>query len=305
MTWSASQPPGPLTGPVISSVCRLDRYAAWRLLIAFETPNRCILLLVAEHTRSENPYRLLYSVLGILNSSASSARPSLLPSPLQRQHAPRSLRLIAAAAQPNPLIERLLKLVCALRAAYRAPNLPSLRPEIRSGATAPSAMRQAMVSALHSETGGLRSHPGHGAASLTSPTSVPAASGEPLRHAEPEAIILSARRHGQAAATTTAEVAADEPVILVYACTDLYMTAMGRAVFGGQIARCPLGLADVTSVLSLWHRQRRASGIDRAAASRRPVHGVTVSSRTGHCQTAKAEHGNRTALGCHREAAGT
>ncbi len=41
----------------------------------------------------------------------------------------------------------------------------------------------------------------------------------------------------------------EDPVILVYACTDLYMTATGRAVFGGQIARCLLGLADVTSVL--------------------------------------------------------
>jgi hypothetical protein len=44
-------------------------------------------------------------------------------------------------------------------------------------------------------------------------------------------------------------VAAGEPVVLVYACTDLHMTAMGRAVFGGQIARRLLGLADVTSAL--------------------------------------------------------
>jgi hypothetical protein len=56
-------------------------------------------------------------------------------------------------------------------------------------------------------------------------------------------------RHGQAPAATAAEVSADEPVILVYACTDLYMTAIGRAVFGGQLARHLLGLTDVTSVL--------------------------------------------------------
>ena len=44
-------------------------------------------------------------------------------------------------------------------------------------------------------------------------------------------------------------MATGEPVILAYACTDLYMTPMGRAVFGGEIARRLLGLANVTSVL--------------------------------------------------------
>jgi hypothetical protein len=65
-----------LTGPAISSICRLDLYAAWRLLTAFETPNRCILLLVAEHTRSENPYRLLYSVLGISEPKGRRTKPT-------------------------------------------------------------------------------------------------------------------------------------------------------------------------------------------------------------------------------------
>jgi hypothetical protein len=37
--------------------------------------------------------------------------------------------------------------------------------------------------------------------------------------------------------------------MLVYVCTDLYMTAMGRVVFGGEVARRQLGLANVTSVL--------------------------------------------------------
>ncbi len=65
-----------LTGPGISSVCRLDLYAAWRLLTAFETPDRCILLLVAEHNRSENPYRLLYSVLGISEPKGPRTKPT-------------------------------------------------------------------------------------------------------------------------------------------------------------------------------------------------------------------------------------
>ena len=45
---------------------QLDLYGAWRLLSVFETPDRCVLLLlVAEHTRLANPYQLLYEVLGI------------------------------------------------------------------------------------------------------------------------------------------------------------------------------------------------------------------------------------------------
>ena len=72
---------------------------------------------------------------------------------------------------------------------------------------------------------------------------------ETLRLADPDAIVLPSRRRSEAAATTAVEVAAEEPVILVYTCRDLYMTAMGRAVFGGEIARRLLGLADVTSFL--------------------------------------------------------
>jgi hypothetical protein len=110
-------------------------------------------------------------------------------------------------------------------------------------------MRQALVSVLHSEAGGLLIAAGarRGRADFANVRA--AASGEPLRHTEPDAIILPSRQHGQAPATTATEVAAGEPVILAYTCTDLYMTAMGRAVFGGQIARRLLGLADVTSVL--------------------------------------------------------
>lgn len=37
----------------------------WRLLTVFEAPDRCILLMVAEHTRTANPYQLLYDALAI------------------------------------------------------------------------------------------------------------------------------------------------------------------------------------------------------------------------------------------------
>ena len=53
-----------LAGPEFSAVCRLDLYGAWRLLSVFETPDRCVLLVVAEHTRSANPYQPLYEMLG-------------------------------------------------------------------------------------------------------------------------------------------------------------------------------------------------------------------------------------------------
>lgn len=54
-----------LAGEQLSAICRLDLYGAWRLLTTFEAPDRCILLLVAEHTRSASPYQLLYDALGI------------------------------------------------------------------------------------------------------------------------------------------------------------------------------------------------------------------------------------------------
>ena len=54
-----------LTGEGLSGICRLDLYGVWRLLTVFEKPDRCIMLLVAEHTRSANPYELLYAALGI------------------------------------------------------------------------------------------------------------------------------------------------------------------------------------------------------------------------------------------------
>lgn len=159
------------------------------------------------------------------------------------------MRLIAAAVQPNPSIGHLLESYRPFGRHIEHRTCLHLKPGRSSGATAPAVMRQALVSVLHSEVGGLLIAAGsrRGPADFASVRA--AASGEPLRHTEPDAIILPARQHGQAPATTATEVAAGEPVILAYTCTDLYMTAMGRAVFGGQIARRLLGLADVTSVL--------------------------------------------------------
>jgi hypothetical protein len=54
-----------LAGEDLAVVCRLDLYGAWRLLTVFEAPDRCVLLVVAEHTRTANPYRLLYAASDI------------------------------------------------------------------------------------------------------------------------------------------------------------------------------------------------------------------------------------------------
>jgi hypothetical protein len=59
----------------VSRVCRIDLYGAWRLLTVFDAPDRCILLLVAEHTRPANPYRLLYAALGIEEPEEPRAQP--------------------------------------------------------------------------------------------------------------------------------------------------------------------------------------------------------------------------------------
>lgn len=65
-----------LTGAQVSNVCRLDLYGAWRLLTCFESPDRCILLEVAEHTRAENPYQTLYQLLGIAEPDEPRTKPS-------------------------------------------------------------------------------------------------------------------------------------------------------------------------------------------------------------------------------------
>ena len=65
-----------LAGEALSGVCRLDLYGAWRLLTVFEDQNLCVLLMVAEHTRAANPYRLLYSALDIDEPEEPRTKPS-------------------------------------------------------------------------------------------------------------------------------------------------------------------------------------------------------------------------------------
>jgi hypothetical protein len=65
-----------LAGSGLSVICRLDLYGAWRLLTVFEAPDRCILLLVAEHTRTANPYQLVYDALGISEPGEPRTKPT-------------------------------------------------------------------------------------------------------------------------------------------------------------------------------------------------------------------------------------
>jgi hypothetical protein len=65
-----------LAGETLSGICRLDLYGAWRLLTVFEAPDRCVLLLVAEHTRSASPYSLVYAALGIDEPEEPRTKPS-------------------------------------------------------------------------------------------------------------------------------------------------------------------------------------------------------------------------------------
>ena len=65
-----------LAGEQLSAVCRLDLYGAWRLLTTFEAADRCVLLLVAEHTRTANPYQMLYDALGIEQPEEPCTKPA-------------------------------------------------------------------------------------------------------------------------------------------------------------------------------------------------------------------------------------
>lgn len=65
-----------LTGEGLSVVCRQDLYGAWRLLTVFEAPDRCILLLVVEHTRTANSYQLLYEALGLDEPDQPRTKPT-------------------------------------------------------------------------------------------------------------------------------------------------------------------------------------------------------------------------------------
>jgi hypothetical protein len=65
-----------LTGPGMSGICRLSLYGELRLLTVFEASDRAILLLVAGHTRTSNPYQLLYDILGIEEPERPRTKPT-------------------------------------------------------------------------------------------------------------------------------------------------------------------------------------------------------------------------------------
>ena len=61
----------------------MDLYGEWRLLTVFESPDRCVLLLVAEHTRTSNPYQVLYEALGIDEPKEPRTKPTCCDPPGQ------------------------------------------------------------------------------------------------------------------------------------------------------------------------------------------------------------------------------
>jgi hypothetical protein len=174
---------------------------------------------------------------------------------INRQYEPKHMRLMAAAARPNPLIGRLLEsykleseFPLGRRIEYRTYPLLDLPHGRSSGAYARPVMRQELISALHSEFGGLLISRAPSSRAYFRKVRV-ATSGEPLRQADPDAIILPGRMPGEVTATFAVDIAANEPVVLAYTCADLYMTAMGRAVFGFEIAQRLIGLTHITSRL--------------------------------------------------------
>lgn len=166
---------------------------------------------------------------------------------IERQHAPRGLRSIAAAVTRSPLIERLLDSYRPLGRTLEHRTYPDLPLGKSSGAKTPAALRQLLVSTLHSDLGGLLIASGtrRGIGDFRNVC----IGGHSLRQTQPDAIILPSRRQDEINAAAPVEIRADEPLALVYTGTDLYMTTMGRAVFGGEIARRLLGGGDVTSYL--------------------------------------------------------
>ncbi len=55
-----------LAGEELSHVSRLELFVAWRVLPVFEKADRRILLIVAQHTCTADPYQMLYRILGII-----------------------------------------------------------------------------------------------------------------------------------------------------------------------------------------------------------------------------------------------
>jgi hypothetical protein len=165
---------------------------------------------------------------------------------IDRHHRPASLRLVAAAVNTNPVIEELITVYRPNRRVIEHRTYPHLPVGKSSGAEAKPALRQVLVETLHRDVGGLlifraKRGPRDFGNVRVGDTS--------LRFLEMNAVILPARRRREIAADAVVEIDPDEPVGLVYTCSDLYMTAMGRAVFAGEYARSHLGLGNARSFL--------------------------------------------------------
>jgi hypothetical protein len=92
-----------LAGEQLSAVSRLDRYGTWCLLTTFETPELCILLLVAEHTRSASPYQQLYEALGIDQPEQPRTKPTCCDPKASRPSLSTSCSDSNAACESSPV----------------------------------------------------------------------------------------------------------------------------------------------------------------------------------------------------------
>jgi hypothetical protein len=166
---------------------------------------------------------------------------------LDRQHQPQSVRLIAAAVRGNPVIDDLLVRYRPNGRVVETRAYPHMPSGKSSGAEATAALRQVLVATLHRDEGGLLIS--HGQRRSVRDFAQVRVGQESLRGLEMTAVILPSRRRDSVSATESVEVDPDEPVDLVYTCSDLYMTAMGRAVFAGEYARSNLGLRNARAFL--------------------------------------------------------
>jgi hypothetical protein len=186
--------------------------------------------------------------LGVLGQTFFSAQL------IQREFEPCDLRLIAAAVRPNPMIDRLVasyepgewRVECVSYPDLERHASSKARPGRSSGEDRPPGLRRVIAGELHREAKGLLIE-GGGSGTYFGKVQV-ASTGESLRQAEPDAIILPRRDFGRVPARSSVVIAEDEPVILVHTSRDFYMTSMGRAVFGRQLALDQLGLTNLRSV---------------------------------------------------------
>jgi len=178
--------------------------------------------------------------LGLLGQTLFGARL------IERQHPTvKSVMPLAAAVYPNTRVQELLRLVPdEMRVEVRTfPELPEIYPALSFGRSSDHdegrlTVRDAMVRSVASSQGGqviMRRR-------SSDLARIRVATGDDFRVLAPTAVILPARRGDAETGQPEVEIGPEEHVILVYTCTDLYMTFMGRAVYGVEMARTLFGL---------------------------------------------------------------